>query len=410
MDSELIPKGLKRCSFGAFSFWIVVVGIVLLWGVYAMFLCWFKGLNQTNMNDYYGFALWIWADLAVIALGGGAFFTGFLRYIVGKDELKNIINYAVVIGFICYSSALLILAIDVGQPLRSWFIFWHANVHSMLTEVAFCLSCYFSVLTIEYLPLILENPKLDEIPFLHNLGHNMHEIMAIFAATGAFLSFFHQGSLGGVAGVLFGRPFSYREGVLIWPWTFFLFTWSAAAYGPCFTMTVTKITEWITGKKLVKQNVYELLGKISGWMIGTYMVAKIIDTLYWAFVTAPSKGFTFKEFYSNNSEYGLWILLVELILGGIIPAAILLTEKGRKNSFLFTIAIFLGVIGVSFNRWVMVLQVMAVPTLPWEPWQLYSPSWQEYATTILPVAYGVILIMLSFRYLPIFPQEKELNR
>ena len=141
MDSALIPKGVKRCPIWQFALGLAVVGAVLLWGVYAMLLCWFKGLNQTNMNDYYGFALWIWADLAVIALGGGAFFTGLLKYIFGKDELKNIINYAVLIGFICYSSALLILAIDVGQPLRSWFIFWHANVHSMLTEVAFCLSC-----------------------------------------------------------------------------------------------------------------------------------------------------------------------------------------------------------------------------------------------------------------------------
>jgi molybdopterin-containing oxidoreductase family membrane subunit len=31
------------------------------------------------------------------------------------------------------------------------------------------------------------------------------------------------------------------------------------------------------------------------------------------------------------------------------------------------------------------------------------------ATTILPVAYGIILIMISYRYLPIFPQEAELN-
>jgi Ni/Fe-hydrogenase subunit HybB-like protein len=135
------------------------------------------------------------------------------------------------IGFICYSSALLILAIDIGQPLRRWFIFWHANVHSMLTEVAFCLSCYFAVLTIEYIPLILENRQLDKVPFFHNLSHNMHEYMAVFAATGAFFLSFHQGSLGGVAGVLFGRPFAYREH-FIWPWTFFLFTWSAAAYGP----------------------------------------------------------------------------------------------------------------------------------------------------------------------------------
>jgi len=409
MDSALIPKGVQRCSLGKFTLLIAVVGAVLLWGVYAMLLCWIKGLNQTNMNDYYGFALWIWADLAVIALGGGAFFTGFLKYIVGKDELKNIINYAVLIGFICYSSALLILAIDIGQPLRGWFIFWHANVHSMLTEVAFCLSCYFAVLTIEYIPLILENRQLNKVPFFHHLAHNMHGIMAVFAATGAFLSFFHQGSLGGVSGVLFGRPFGFREGVFVWPWTFFLFTWSAAAYGPSFTLMCTKILEKASGKQLVKDNVVDLLAKISGWMILTYIIAKIADTIYWALVTAPAMGHTLMDFYSNNPVYGIWILVLEIVIGGIIPAIILVTPKTRRNGYLRMTAIILGVIGVSVNRWVMVLQVMAVPVMPFDFWAMYYPSWQEVATTILPVAYGIILIALSYRYLPIFPQEPDLN-
>ncbi len=408
MDSELIPKGAKRCSFPFFATGLAIAGIVLLWGVYAMLLCWFKGLNQTNMNDKYGFALWIWADLAFIALGGGAFFTGLLRYIFGIDELKNILNFAVVIGFICYSSALLILGIDVGQPLRSWFIFWHANVHSMLTEVAFCLSLYFSVLTIEFIPLILENRKIDKVPFFHHLGHNMHGVMAVFAATGAFLSFFHQGSLGGVSGVLYGRPFSFRSGLLIWPWTFFLFTWSAAAYGPCFTLLITKITEGITGKKLVKDNVVHLLAKISGWMITSYIIAKIIDTIYWASVTAPSEGFHMMQFYSNNGFYGIWILFAEIVLGGIVPAAILIKKDWRETPSLLLLAIILAVMGVCLNRWVMVLQTMAVPVMTFDTWALYFPSWQEIATTILPVAYGFILIAIAYRYLPVFPQEQEL--
>ena len=66
-------------------------------------------------------------------------------------------------------------------------------------------------------------------------------------------------------------------------------------------------------------------------------------------------------------------------------------------------------IGVSLNRWVMVLQVMAVPVMPFDQWMLYFPSWQEVATTILPVAYGVIMVLISYRYMPIFPQERELN-
>ncbi|PIE62801.1 MAG: molybdopterin oxidoreductase [Desulfobacter postgatei] len=409
LDDALIPEGAKRCSFPVFMIGILVVGAVLLWGVYAMFLCWFKGLNQTNMNDYYGFALWIWADLAVIAVGGGAFFTGLLKYIFKVDELKNIINFAVIIGFICYSSALLILAIDIGQPLRGWFIFWHANVHSMLTEVAFCLSCYFAVLAIEFIPNILENRQVAKVPFFHHLAHNMHEVMAVFAATGAFLSFFHQGSLGGVAGVMFGRPFAYREGLLIWPWTFFLFTWSAAAFGPCFTLLVTKITEMITGKKLVGDKTIHLLAKISGWMITTYIIAKIIDTIYWAFVTAPSMGFKLSHFYTNNSFYGYWILITEVIIGGVVPGLLLINKSTRENSTTRNIAILLGVIGVCLNRWVMVLQIMAVPVMTFDTWALYIPSWQEVATTILPVAYGIILIAVAYRYLPVFPQELELN-
>jgi Ni/Fe-hydrogenase subunit HybB-like protein len=323
--------------------------------------------------------------------------------------MKNIINYAVLIGFVCYTAALLILAIDVGQPLRSWFIFWHANVHSMLTEVAFCLSTYLGVLTIEYIPLILENRQVDRVPFFHRLSHNMHGIMAIFAATGAFLSFFHQGSLGGVSGVLFGRPFGYREHIFIWPWTFFLFTWSAAAVGPCFTLMITRITEKITRKKLVKDNVVDLLAKISGWMLGAYIVAKIIDTIYWATATIPSMGFKLMDFYSNNPVYGIWILILEIVIGGVIPAGILISNKWRRNSKLRMTAIVLAVIGVCVNRWVLVLQVMAMPVLSFEKWAMYYPSWQEVATTILPVALGIIIIALSYRYMPIFPQEEELN-
>ena len=43
MDSALIHKGVKRCPLWQFLLFIGAVGIVLLWGVYAMLLCWFFG-------------------------------------------------------------------------------------------------------------------------------------------------------------------------------------------------------------------------------------------------------------------------------------------------------------------------------------------------------------------------------
>jgi len=56
----------------------------------------------------------------------------------------------------------------------------------------------------------------------------------------------------------------------------------------------------VTRKKLVKDNVIDLLAKIAGWMLLTYIIAKIVDTWYWAAVTAPAMGFTLMDFYSSN--------------------------------------------------------------------------------------------------------------
>ncbi len=409
MTTPAIPEGVKRCGSTQFILWLLPAFLVLLMAAYAMFRVWGFGLNETNMNNAYGFALWIWADLAVIALGGGAFFSGFLAYIVGVKNVKNIINYAVIVGVVCYTMALLILGLDVGQPLRGWFIFWHANIHSMLTEVAFCLSIYLGVLIVEFIPVLLENPKIQKNRFFHHLAHNMHEIMAVFAATGVFLSFFHQGSLGGVPGVLYGRPIAFREGLFIWPWTFFLFTWSAAAVGPLFTASTCRLTELITGRKLVKDDVYELLAKISGWMLLTYIIAKSIDTIYWATVTAPARGFTLMDFYSNNPIYGIWILIAEIAICGFLPALILITQKGRDNKKLLFGAAVLAIIGLCINRWTMVLQTLAAPLKPFDDWFMYAPAWTEVITTIMPFAFGIIIISLAYRYLPLFPQERELN-
>jgi molybdopterin-containing oxidoreductase family membrane subunit len=186
IDAAFIPEGVKRCSFSLFLLWLMPILLLVCWGLYAAFLVLSRGIGMTHMDNYFAFGLWITFNLAIIALGAGAFFSGLLRYILNIDALKNITSLAVVLGFLCYTGAMMVLVLEIGQPLRSWFSFWHANVHSMLTEVIFCITCYLLVLIIEYTPLILENRKLNKNRFLHHLAHNLHVVMPIFAGIGAF--------------------------------------------------------------------------------------------------------------------------------------------------------------------------------------------------------------------------------
>ncbi|MCD6561193.1 MAG: polysulfide reductase NrfD [Deltaproteobacteria bacterium] len=408
MDSELIPGGVKRCSTRTFFLWTLPWIALLTWGLVSAFLCLWKGLNQTNMSNYFAFALWIVFDLSVIALGAGAFFTGFLTYIIGLKELKNIINATVIIGFICYSGAVAMLGIDIGQPIRGWFIFWHVNVHSMLAEVSFCITCYLGVLTIEYLPLILENRQADKIPALHLFSHNLHHIMAIFAATGTFLSFFHQGSLGGMYGVMYARPFAFREGFYVWPSTFFLFILSAIAAGPSFTILCTKLAEKITRKRLVPENAFQTLAKISGWLLSTYIVLKIIDTICWVYGVVPRAGLTFMDFYKEG-PYGVWLLVLEIIIFGVIPAIILMTPSARKSEGWLITGCLMNCTGIVLNRFIFTIVSLAIPVMPFDKFVSYLPTWQEWGVSLALIGYGVLIFSLSYRYLPVFPKERELN-
>lgn len=408
MDKEFIARGVKRCSTGRFLLWIAPWAVLLVFGLYSAGLCLVKGLNQTNMDNRFAFGLWIFLDLTVIALGAGAFFTGFLVYILKLDELKAVINSAVVIGLVCYSGAIAVLAVDVGQPLRFWFTFWYPNVHSMLTEVTFCITCYLTVLMIEYLPILLKNRKLREVPRCLVFEFELHKLVYVLAGVGTFLSFFHQGSLGGLYGVLRGRPFAFREGLAVWPSTFFLFILSAAAVGPSFMVLTTHLVEKISRKKLVRPQALELLGRISGLLLAVYVLAKTLDTLVWINRTSPEIGFPAAQYYSWR-PFGTWILFAEIALFGMVPALILLVPRLRARRGWLVSAAAMACFGVALNRFVMTVQTLAVPTLSFDEFVSYFPSWQETGTFLAVVAYGVLVYSFSFRYLKLFPEELELK-
>jgi Ni/Fe-hydrogenase subunit HybB-like protein len=405
LDRRWIARGAERSSTMRFALWLAPWVFLLGLGVYAAGLCLYYGLNQTNMDNRFAFGMWIFADLAIIAMGAGAFFTGFLVYVMRQEDLKPILNSAVVIGLTCYSGAVAVLMVDVGQPLRAWFTFWHPNTHSMLTEVTFCISCYLLVLVLEYIPVLLKNRQLRKVPSFLIFEHQLHKLVPVLAAVGAFLSFFHQGSLGGLYGVLRGHPFVYRQGFAIWPSTFFLFILSAVAVGPSFLILVTAAAEKVTGRQLVEPRVFRKLGFISGILLAAYVAAKAIDTYVWLNITSPSLGFGPSDYYSYWPFSSTFLFAATVPLG-LLPAFLLIAAFTARKRGLLLLGAALACCGVLLNRFVFTVQTLALPTLSFDEFLRYTPSWQEVATFAGVIAYGVIVYSLSYRYLPLFEPSK----
>ena len=84
MDQQFIPRGLQRTRSHGSSHGLFPGSCCSGIGLYAMYLCLAEGLHHTNMDNRFAFGLWIYLDLTVIALGAGAFFTGFLLYILRR--------------------------------------------------------------------------------------------------------------------------------------------------------------------------------------------------------------------------------------------------------------------------------------------------------------------------------------
>jgi molybdopterin-containing oxidoreductase family membrane subunit len=278
----------------------------------------------------------------------------------------------------------------------------------MLTEVSFCITAYLGVLTIEYLPVILGNRKLDQVREFRLFGHHLHQLMPLFAATGTFLSFFHQGSLGGMFGVMYARPFAARWEFYIWPTTFFLFVFSAVAAGPSFTILCAKLAEAVTRKKLVPRVTIQLLAKISGWLLAGYMVLKIIDTLTWVYGVVPRAGLKFWDFY-RQGPYGVWVVVAEIIIFGIVPALILVNPSARANNRWLVLGCLMNCTGIVLNRFAFIVVTLAIPVMPFDRFWSYLPTWQEWGIALSVIGYGFLVFSASYRYLPVFPKERELN-
>lgn len=369
----------------------VGAGLLASWQVF------FTGLGVTNLNNQYVFGLWIIFDLTLIALASGAMCAAFLYYILKRKELRSLVALALSLGLLCYLAAGFILLLEIGQPLRAWFPFRHPNFISMLTEITFCLTFYLIVLLLEFLLTcrhkLFKHDSAKES--LNWLRARLRLFLPALVLLGVGLSLLHQGSLGGVYGVLEARPFAWRPGLFIWPWTFILFVTSALSAGPLFTLLVAAMVEKFSGHNFISASARALIAKVCALFLALNFALRLADLALWKYWLLPQTGYAYNQMF-HGLAFGQWLPLTELLAGNLLPFLLLLNKKTASRPALFNLAALLSCCGLVLSRYIINLQTLAVPTLPFDTWAIYLPNWQEIAPCLLALAFIALCLRLLY--------------
>jgi Ni/Fe-hydrogenase subunit HybB-like protein len=116
----------------------------------------------SNLNDGYGWGLWISFDLLCgVALASGAFVTATAVYIFGFERFRPILRPAILTGFLGYLMVVVALMVDLGRPERIWYMIIHWNPESVMFEVGWCVMLYTGVLALEFSPMLWERLRLE---------------------------------------------------------------------------------------------------------------------------------------------------------------------------------------------------------------------------------------------------------
>src|SRR6266542_5078148 len=205
-----MPKKL-RSLITPWSIWLAILGIILLAGLVAGLLVFWKGLVITNLTDLVPWGLWITIDLSSIALSAGAFSLCAGVYLIGLKRYQPIARTATFVGLIGYTMAMLALVLDIGRPDRFWKALVYWNPHSLLWEVTIAIMLYTTVLVCETLPIFAHLEWLRKhLPTIAARMEHIHHYAPILAIIGLGLSSMHQSSLGAAYGIIKGRPFWFN--------------------------------------------------------------------------------------------------------------------------------------------------------------------------------------------------------
>jgi Ni/Fe-hydrogenase subunit HybB-like protein len=294
--------------------------------------------------------------------------------IFGVHRYHSFLRPAVLMGLLCYTSAITMLMVELGRPWMVWMVLVSWAPTSALYEVGWCAFLYLTVLALEFAQTPVEN--LGWARALRVLRMIYIPIMLL----GVTLSHLHQSSLGTLMTLI-----PHKVNVLWWSDQLpLIFLFSAMMAGPAMAVLEhLAAARWLGFAP--RMDLLAGLARIEAWLIGLFLAFQLGDLFYRDAVPAM--------FAPSWFAVSLW---VEIGFGLLLPLVLLLNPEVRESRRGLATACALVLAGVLLHR----LNV-AVIGLRVRHWETYVPSFGEVAITLGITASALFAFGWLARILPI---------
>jgi Ni/Fe-hydrogenase subunit HybB-like protein len=368
-------------KFPKITFWRAVFAAILLSGIYATYLRVRYGLGgATNLSDKFPWGIWIGFDVMCgVALAAGGFTLVAMVHIFNIKTYTPVLRPAILTAFLGYCLVVVGLLYDLGRPDRLWhpLVMW--NPHSVMFEVAWCVTLYSTVLFLEFLPVVFEKFGL------HKPLEWIHSISVPLMILGVLLSTLHQSSLGSLFLIVPQKEYPLWYSPLL-PVLFFI---SSLAAG----LAMTIFESWHSSKSFGRALELPLLasmGRVLAVVMSVYLWIRFLDLAH--------RG-VFGLLLRNRIETWLFALEIGLM---VVPTVLLYQRKMRMRPGVLYACAVMALFSLIANR-------LNVGTTGLEAGSgtHYIPRWSEVAVTLSIVGAGFAIFRLVAQYFPIFEAHSE---